>query len=76
MSASTETYSLGVTFVRFGEARVVLNGDQRLHLVGGNDRERCEAMEWLGMFLSPHQCATLEEVGAPVPYELWSIATI
>jgi hypothetical protein len=76
MSASTESNSLGVTIVRFGEARVVLNGDHRMHLVGGSARERSEAMEWLGMFLSPNQCATLEEAGAPVPYELWSIATI
>ena len=76
MSASTETTSVGVTIVSFGEARVVLNGDDRMHLVGGTSRERSEAVEWLGMFLSPQQCATFEEVGAPVPYELWSIATL
>ena len=71
-----EVNPIGMTLVRFGEARVVLNDNSRLELLGGNEQERCEAMEWLGMFLTPHQCAALEEVGAPVPYELWSISTI
>ena len=75
-SAMNDTIESNVTLMRFGQARVMVNTDSRLELVGGNNHERSEALEWLGMFLTPHQCATLEDSGAPVPYELLSIATI
>jgi hypothetical protein len=68
--------SVGVTLARFGDARVVLDDGSQVGLVGGTERERSEAMEWLGLFLTPHQCAALEGARIPVPYELWSMSTI